>query len=112
MKLPANLFGVPWPLVGVVLAALLVWGVFYFFEQSIRNDERARAAEQIAAVQTEAAEAVRQEAEAFRSEARSLDRRLNQSLQALESVPDDAEAFDFLIVWARADRSLYDGASG
>jgi hypothetical protein len=105
-------FGIPWPVIAIAIAALAIIGAFYFFGESIRADERARAAEQVAAIQTEAAEAVRQEAAAFRTRAGELDRSLARSIEALETVPDDAPAVDFLMVWARADRSLYDGASG
>jgi type VI protein secretion system component VasK len=109
--LPAP-FGIPWPVIGIVAAVVLLWGVFHFFAESVRAEERQRAAEHVAAIQTEAAEAIRQEAAAFRARAGELDRSLARSIEALETVPHDAPAADFLIVWARADRSLYDGAPG
>jgi uncharacterized damage-inducible protein DinB len=95
--------------IGIAAAVVLLWGVFHFFAESVRAEERQRAAEQVAAIQTEAAEAIAQEAQAFRDRTRALDRSLAEAREAIESVPDDAPAEEFLRTWAHADRRLRDG---
>lgn len=103
-------FGIPWPLIGCVAAAALVLLLLYFFGNAQyergKAEERASNAEAIAAIQTNALAAVREEAAAFRSRSRAIDVALAESHEALETVPHDASDLDFLIVWAHADRRL------
>lgn len=107
-------FGLSWGLIGCVAAALSILTLLYFFGESRHAqgvaEERARNAEKVAEIQANATRAIQEEAEAFRTRTQSLDRSLTRAVQSLEDIPDDAPASDFLLGYARADRSLRNGA--
>jgi Tfp pilus assembly protein PilO len=108
-----GIFGVPWKLVACVLAAVAILGLLYFFGESRHAqgvaEEQARNAEKVAEIQANAARAIQQEAQAFRDSNAARDRRFTQAIQTIEDIPNDAPASDFLVGYARAERSLRDG---
>lgn len=101
---------IPWRLIAIVAFALMVFLALDLSARLAAAKERAAQAERAAALQASALQIVSEEGQAFRAHTRALDRSLAQARQALEDVPHDAAAIDFLTVWARNDRSLRDSA--
>ncbi len=97
---------IPWRLVALIGVGLLVALLMDMASRVERERARADAAEAIAKARADSIEAVAEVAREFNANTRNLNRNLAAGREHLEAVPHDASDQTYLLVWARADRSL------
>ncbi len=103
-------FGIPWRIiigVGVVIGVLAI--IHFFGEARYAagvSEEKARWIERTAAAQREVNEASHDEGQRTRQTQADVGANLAAGIEQIQNVPSNAEAVDFLIAWAAADRSL------